>query len=163
VQKKVYYFGVKKKTQGYNNVKVKNFTDSWVSELAFCKLIHKNRPDLIDFDSLDPKDNKGNLEKAFSIADKELDIPELLDANEMVSYKPDEKSVMTYVAYYWKKFASSNKTEKAARKVGRVAKNQRTNEEMESDYEKRAKFYYNGLNHHQKTFKIHQLKNLEII
>jgi len=103
VQKRVYYCGVKKKTQGYNNVKVKNFTDSWTSGLAFCALINKHRPDLIDFESLDPKDNKGNLEKAFTIADKELDIPELLDANEMVSYKPDEKSVMTYVAYYWKK------------------------------------------------------------
>jgi len=151
VQKKVFYYGVKK-TAGYNNVKVKNFTDSWTSGLAFCALIHKHRPDLLDFESLDPKDQKGNLEKAFGIADKELDIPELLDANEMVSYKPDDKSVMTYVAYYWKKFASSNKTEKAARKVGRVAKNLRTNEEMETDYEKRAKALIEWINVSRESF-----------
>jgi hypothetical protein len=59
---------------------------------------------------------------------------------------------MTYVAYYWKKFASSNKTEKAARKVGRVAKNQRTNEEMETDYEKRAKNLIEWINKSRESF-----------
>jgi len=65
---------------------------------------------------------KKNLQIAFDVAEKELDIPSLLDINDMVDLKPDDKSVMTYVAYYWKKFASSNKTQKSARKVGKVAK-----------------------------------------
>jgi len=51
-----------------------------------------------------------------------------------------------------KKFASSNKTEKAARKVGRVAKNARTNEEMESDYEKRAKLLMQWVDEKKSSF-----------
>jgi Ca2+-binding EF-hand superfamily protein len=46
---------------------------------------------------------------------------------------------MTYVAYYWKKFASSNKSEKQARMIARVAKNAKDNAKMASDYEERAK------------------------
>jgi len=46
---------------------------------------------------------------------------------------------MTYVAYYWKKFASSNKLEKSSRKLARVAKAQRENERLISDYEERAR------------------------
>jgi len=63
----------------------------------------------------------------------------LLDANDLVSHKPDEKSVMTYVAYYWKKFAAGNKQQKHGRKIGKHAQNQKSNKQLENDYEKRAK------------------------
>jgi len=66
----------------------------------------------------------------FDVAEKDMDIPCLLDINDMVDFKPDDKSVMTYVAYYWKIFSSSNKTQKSARKVGKVAKNQKDNFDM---------------------------------
>lgn len=38
------------------------------------------RPDLINFDRLDPADHIGNLNNAFDIADKHLGIPKILDA-----------------------------------------------------------------------------------
>lgn len=130
----------KKKTKGYKNVNVTNFNTSFQDGLAFCALIHKHRPDLIDFDSLDPSKKKENLQLAFDVAEKQLDIPQLLDADDIInSVKPDDKSIMTYVAYYWKKFASSNKAQKSARKIQRVAKNQKDNEQMMHDYEERAR------------------------
>jgi actinin alpha len=129
----------KKKTQGYKDVNVKNFSDSWEDGLAFCALIHKHRPDLIDFDSLNKEDRLKNLQLAFDVAEKHLDIPQLLDAQDMVNFKPDEKAVMTYVAYYWKKFASSNKADKAAKRIGNAAKKQRDLEQLQHDYERRAK------------------------
>jgi len=46
---------------------------------------------------------------------------------------------MAYVAYYWKKFAGSNKTQKSSRKIARVAKNERDNKKQAQDYEGRAK------------------------
>jgi len=70
----------------------------------------------------------------------------------MVDFKPDDKSVMTYVAYYWKKFASSNKTQKSARKVGKVAKNQKDNFNMIHDYEKRAKELLSWIDEKDKQF-----------
>lgn len=136
----------KKKTQGYKDVNVKNFSDSWEDGLAFCALIHKHRPDLLDFDSLNKEDRLKNLQLAFDVAEKHLDIPQLLDAQDMVNFKPDEKAVMTYVAYYWKKFASSNKAEKAAKRIGAAAKKQQEIAQMCHDYEERAKALVDWIN-----------------
>ena len=46
----------KKKTKGYAHVNVTNFNFSFQNGMAFCALIHKHRPDLIDFAALDPED-----------------------------------------------------------------------------------------------------------
>jgi hypothetical protein len=40
-----------------------------------CALIHKHRPELLDFYKLDPEDRRGNTEKAFAVAEQFLDIP----------------------------------------------------------------------------------------
>ena len=40
-------------TDGYPNVRVRDMSRSWKDGLAFCAILHKFRPDLLDFDSLD--------------------------------------------------------------------------------------------------------------
>jgi hypothetical protein len=69
-----------RKTQPYRNVNVQNFHTSFKDGLAFCALIHRHRPDLIDYDKLSKDDPIGNLNLAFDIAEKYLDIPRMLDA-----------------------------------------------------------------------------------
>ena len=48
--------------------------------MAFNALIHKHRPDLLDFNALDPSNARYNLEHAFAIAERELGLAPLLDA-----------------------------------------------------------------------------------
>src|SRR5687768_16848699 len=89
-----------RKTLGYPNVKIDNFTSSWRNGLAFSALIHAHRPELIKYESLHPQDALGNLNYAFDAAEKKLDIPRLLDAEDVNVSHPDEKSVITYVSLF---------------------------------------------------------------
>lgn len=141
----------KKKTHGYKDVNIKDFNYSWEDGLGFAALIHRHRPDLIDFDSLNKENKLENLQKVFELAEKALDIPQLLDAADMIKYKPDDKSVMAYVAYYWKKFAGSAKNEKAAKLIGGALKKQKELQEQEHDYERRAKVLVAWIAEHSAT------------
>uniref|UniRef100_A0A3Q3FWF0 Calponin-homology (CH) domain-containing protein n=1 Tax=Labrus bergylta TaxID=56723 RepID=A0A3Q3FWF0_9LABR len=47
---------------------------SWKNGLALCALIHRQRPDLIDFDSLNEKDMAKNNQLAFDVAEQEFGI-----------------------------------------------------------------------------------------
>lgn len=69
-----------RKTTPYKNVNVQNFHNSWKDGLAFCALIHRHRPDLIDYNKLSREDSLRNLNLAFDVAEKHLNIPKMLDA-----------------------------------------------------------------------------------
>ncbi|KAJ5078327.1 spectrin beta chain [Anaeramoeba ignava] len=130
----------------YNDVDVKNFTWSWQDGLAFCALIHKHRPDLIDFDSLS-KANKGeNLQLAFDVAENELGIPKFLDVEDMVDVKPDEKAVMAYLYEYFKYFSKGLKAETAARRISKVITLVKQLNEQKAAYDERSQNFNNTIN-----------------
>ncbi|XP_050458446.1 EH domain-binding protein 1 isoform X2 [Cataglyphis hispanica] len=87
----------KEVTKDYPGVKVTNLTTSWRNGMAFCAIIHRFRPDLIDIDSLLPHDVKGNCKKAFD-AGEALGIPRVIEPADMdILTVPDKLAVMTYL------------------------------------------------------------------
>lgn len=127
----------KKNTAGYDGVNVTNFTTSWSDGLAFCALINKFRPNLLDYSTLDHNNHKENCEKAFA-ACKELGIYVYLDPEDLVDTQPDEKSVVTQVAEFFHFFAGESKVQAMADKVKRTIGIQRAIAELQSDYEQKA-------------------------
>lgn len=63
----------------YEEVNVTNFHRSWNNGLAFCAIINRHRPDLLDYDDCLGKDPLDNFETAFSTAEKELGVIRFLD------------------------------------------------------------------------------------
>jgi Ca2+-binding EF-hand superfamily protein len=130
-----------KKLEPYKpKAQVDNFTSSWTDGLAFCGLIHRHRPDLISMDDRDSSNAKQNLIDAFEIAERELGIPKLLEVEDIYDVaKPDEKSVMTYVAQYYAYFSGLDKYETSARRIANFLAFQKQIGELIHDYEERTR------------------------
>ncbi|PTB64360.1 hypothetical protein BBK36DRAFT_1136083 [Trichoderma citrinoviride] len=129
-----------RKTACYNEVEVRDFSSSWNDGLAFCALLDIHRPDLIDFDTLDKSDHRGNMQLAFDIAHEEIGIPKLLDVEDVCDVaKPDERSLMTYIAYWFHAFSQMEKVENAGRRVEKFFNNMQGAWEMQNAYEKRMR------------------------
>lgn len=92
------------KTKGHNGVDIKDFGESWYDGLGFCALIHAFDPSLIDYESLKAENAQANLELAFELAEKHLDIPRLLDPADICAddemSRPDEQCFMTYLSEF---------------------------------------------------------------
>uniref|UniRef100_A0A672V588 Spectrin beta chain n=1 Tax=Strigops habroptila TaxID=2489341 RepID=A0A672V588_STRHB len=108
------------KTAGYPEVNIQNFTTSWRDGLAFNALIHKHRPDLIDFHKLTKSNATYNLQQAFNTAEQQLGLSKLLDPEDVNMEDPDEKSIITYVVSFYHYFSKMKALAVEGKRIGKV-------------------------------------------
>uniref|UniRef100_A0AAQ4RQJ9 Spectrin beta chain n=1 Tax=Gasterosteus aculeatus aculeatus TaxID=481459 RepID=A0AAQ4RQJ9_GASAC len=126
------------KTAGYPNVNIHNFSTSWRDGMAFNAIIHKHRPDLIDFDKLKKSNAHHNLQNAFNLAEQHLGLTKLLDAEDISVDHPDEKSIITYVVTYYHYFSKMKALKVEGKRIGKVLDNAIETEKMIEKYESLA-------------------------
>uniref|UniRef100_A0A4X1UMI7 F-actin cross-linking protein n=1 Tax=Sus scrofa TaxID=9823 RepID=A0A4X1UMI7_PIG len=118
-----------RKTAPYRNVNIQNFHTSPIQNY-FKKLV------LLFLMQDDPI---GNINLAMEIAEKHLDIPKMLDAEDLVyTARPDERAIMTYVSCYYHAFAGAQKAETAANRICKVLAVNQENERLMEEYERLA-------------------------
>jgi len=92
------------RTREYDNVEIRDFTQSWANGLAFCALIHNFFPNAFDYRSLrvdTPQDRMKNYELAFATGEKFAGVPDFLTAEDMSGMvqesRIDPKMIFSYV------------------------------------------------------------------
>ncbi|XP_061453386.1 spectrin beta chain, non-erythrocytic 4 isoform X2 [Rhineura floridana] len=108
------------KTAGYSEVNIQNFTTSWRDGLAFNALIHRHRPDIIDFKKLTKSNAAYNLQQAFNTAEQQLGLAKLLDPEDVNMEHPDEKSIITYVVSFYHYFSKMKALAVEGKRIGKV-------------------------------------------
>uniref|UniRef100_A0A673VFY1 Spectrin beta chain n=1 Tax=Suricata suricatta TaxID=37032 RepID=A0A673VFY1_SURSU len=108
------------KTAGYPEVNIQNFTTSWRDGLAFNALIHRHRPDLVDFSKLTKSNANYNLQRAFRTAEQHLGLTRLLDPEDVNMEAPDEKSIITYVVSFYHYFSKMKALAVEGKRIGKV-------------------------------------------
>jgi len=97
-------------TSDYHSIEISDLSTSFRNGLAFVGIIHHFRPDLITHpDKLDPEDVIGNNDLAYKVAESKLEVPSLLDSEDMLaSEEPDKFSIVTYLAQFYHLFKNES-------------------------------------------------------
>ncbi|XP_030222809.1 F-actin-monooxygenase mical2b isoform X3 [Gadus morhua] len=94
-----------KQTQDYRGVEVTDLGSSWRDGLALCALIHHQRPDLIDFESLAAEDSASNNQLAFDLAEREFGIQPVTTGKELaLEQQPDQLLLVLYLSKFYEAF-----------------------------------------------------------
>ncbi|XP_020481594.2 F-actin-monooxygenase MICAL2 isoform X5 [Labrus bergylta] len=94
-----------KQTDGYKNVKITDLTSSWKSGIALCALIHRFKPQLIDFDSLNEEDHAANLQLALDVGEREFGIKSFIAGKELgADQELDKTRMIIYLSKYYELF-----------------------------------------------------------
>lgn len=101
----------KNTTSGYDGVDIKSFKTGFRDGHAFLALAHKYNPSQFDYETINKESPEVRLEKAFEIAEKTINIPKLLDINEVMKGTTDERSLILYASLYFHAFSAQAQRE----------------------------------------------------
>ncbi|PRP77624.1 hypothetical protein PROFUN_00485 [Planoprotostelium fungivorum] len=132
---------VRETTDGYKDVRIENYRNSFKDGYAFSALIDKfigNR-ELFDFDNSASKDDPvGSLERAFTAAEKNASIPRLLDPEEVAAGGVDERSMVLYLSLFFHAFQAKQQREALLLEQNRISDQMKGLEGRAGETAKRA-------------------------
>ncbi|XP_014262535.1 F-actin-monooxygenase Mical isoform X1 [Cimex lectularius] len=98
-------YWLQKQVALYNTVKLLDMTSSFKDGMALCAIIHRYRPHLVDFNSLNKEDISKNNQLAFDILEKEFAIPPVMTGDEMAECEiPDKLAMLSYLSQVYEAF-----------------------------------------------------------
>lgn len=96
---------LKRQIVNYDDLSVDDLTLSFRDGLVLCAIIHRYRPDLLDFHALNKDDFAHNNQLAFDILEKELGIPPVMTGQEMEDCPiPDLLTMLSYLTQIYDTF-----------------------------------------------------------
>ncbi|VDN12837.1 unnamed protein product [Dibothriocephalus latus] len=102
------------------NVRVQNFTTDWKDGLSMCALLHRHRPDLLDFNTLLSQTPLARITTAFTVAGTSLQIPVLVEPAEFIACCCDERCVIAVVATWYQFLNQDRATKKSGDRLSAV-------------------------------------------
>ncbi|XP_061819997.1 F-actin-monooxygenase mical2b isoform X2 [Nerophis lumbriciformis] len=107
-----------KQTEGYRDVAITDLTSSWRSGYGLCALIHRFKPQLIDFESLNEENQATNLQLAFDIVEREFGIRPFASVKELSGSLELEKTKMiSYLSKIYELFRGTPLPDEGSRRV----------------------------------------------
>jgi hypothetical protein len=129
---------VRNKTHEYKNVEIgESYTNSFASGMALCAIIHKHRPKLINYDSLNPKEPLSNFDVALNAANNYFDMERYIEPNEIVNL--DEKCLFIFVSEFYYGIAEQRKLDLAARRISKLIIKTKENDRLKALFNEKAK------------------------
>ena len=89
----------------------------------------------MDFSRLHHSNHTHNLELAFETAEQKFGISRLLDAEDVDVARPDEKSILTYIASYYHTFSKLNEGFRGGKKISNIISKIKRVEDQQNEYE----------------------------
>eukprot|EP01110_Echinostelium_bisporum_P004782 TRINITY_DN21857_c0_g1_i1.p1 TRINITY_DN21857_c0_g1~~TRINITY_DN21857_c0_g1_i1.p1 ORF type:complete len:484 (-),score=267.31 TRINITY_DN21857_c0_g1_i1:68-1519(-) len=96
----------KNTTADYSGVDIKTFKTGFRDGNAYLALTHAYDPTQFSYDDFQNESPEARLEKAFELAEKNINIPKLLDASEVIKGTTDERSLILYTSLFFHAFGA---------------------------------------------------------
>ncbi len=107
--------------ESYDCVAASDLTYSFHSGLALCAVLHRYRPDLVEFQALDPAAWAENNQLAFDLLEQELGLPPAMTGRELASSRnPDRLAMISYLSQVYELFRKEIPAEALARAHARL-------------------------------------------
>ncbi len=95
----------RKQLSSYDCIAVNDMTFSFQDGLALCAVIHRYRPELIEFQALDPAAWVENCQLAFDVLEQDFGIVPVLSGKELAASKnPDKLTMISYLSQIYEVF-----------------------------------------------------------